>query len=347
MSNRIIPHTASIRDALRILNDFSILGNTLFITDNLERLIGTLSDGDIRRGLLNDLDVNSLAYLAANKNFHYIKRGFDEDKKISDFKKKGIRFIPLVNKEMKLINILDLNQVSHLLPVSVVIMAGGKGQRLLPLTEKIPKPLLKIGKKPLLEHNIDRLIMFGIEEIAISVNYLSNQIIEYFKDGSNKNIKIDYIEEKNPLGTFGSITLKNDYKNENILLMNSDLLTNINYEDFYSDFIETNADLSVASVPYHVDIPYAVLETEGKNDVKSLQEKPRFTYYSNAGIYIFKKSLLKLVQSNSFLDTTDFIELLISKGFKVNTYPILGYWLDIGRMSDYLKAQEDIKHLHF
>lgn len=346
LPQRVILYTYTLRQALAVLNEIGVSNNVLFIVNEDFELLATLTDGDIRRGLLKDLDINSLAILAGNTQFRFLKKGSNESKLIGEYKKLGIRFLPLINDDRKLITVLDLQDFTGFLPLSVVIMAGGRGQRLMPLTKDVPKPMLKIGDKPIIEHNIDRLIRFGIEEIYISVNYLSHVIIDYFKDGANKNISIQYLIEEKPLGTIGSITLADSFKSDYILLMNSDLLTNIDYEDFFNEFMKSEADMAVAAVPYYVDIPYAVLETDNEDRVLSLKEKPRYIYYSNAGIYLFKKDLLNLIPENEFYNATDLMEAVINVGKKLINYPILTYWLDIGKMPDYLKAQEDIKHLY-
>lgn len=346
LPKRVILNTYTLRQALAVLNEIGIANNVLFIVNDNFELLATLTDGDIRRGLLRDLDINSLCVLAGNTKFRHIKTNQNKLQLVSEYKKENLRFVPLVDENYKLIKILDLQEYNGFLPLSVVIMAGGRGQRLMPLTKDVPKPMLKIGGKPIIEHNIDRLTRFGIEEIYISVNYLSHVIIDYFKDGANKNIYIQYLIEEKPLGTIGSITLADSFKSDYILLMNSDLLTNIDYEDFFNEFIKSEADMAVAAVPYYVDIPYAVLETDSEDRVLSLKEKPRYIYYSNAGIYLFKKELLKLIPQNEFYNATDLMEAIINSNKKLIKYPILSYWLDIGKMPDYLKAQEDIKHLH-
>ncbi len=346
LHQRVILDTYTLRQALAALNEVGVLNNVLFIINKDLELLATLTDGDIRRGLLNDLDIRSLAILAGNTNFRYIKKGQNETQLISQYKKENIRFVPLIDDSNKLLKILDLQEFNGFLPLSVVIMAGGRGQRLMPLTKDVPKPMLIIGDKPIIEHNIDRITRFGIDEIYISVNYLSHVIMDYFKDGADKNISIQYLIEEIPLGTIGSVTLSESFKNDYILLINSDVLTNIDYEDFFNEFIKSDADMAVAAVPYIVDVPYAVLETNNEDRVLSLQEKPRYIYYSNAGIYLFKKDLLKLIPKNEFYNATDLMQTVINTGKKLINYTILTYWLDIGRMPDYLKAQEDIKHLY-
>src|SRR5690606_20149600 len=226
-----------------------------------------------------------------------------------------------------------------------LLMAGGEGKRLRPLTEKTPKPLLKIGEKPIIEYNIDRLRNVGIKNVNISVNYLAEQLVEYFGDGSERGLNIKYVHEDKPLGTIGSILLVDHFKHDDIIVMNSDLLTNIDFIDFFRLYKDTGADMAVAATSYHVDVPYAVLEVNKTNTVRSLKEKPRYTYYSNAGIYILNKSLLKMIPKGEFFDITDLMDRVIEMNLKLITYPINGYWLDIGKHEDFKKAQEDIKHI--
>jgi NDP-sugar pyrophosphorylase family protein len=234
-----------------------------------------------------------------------------------------------------------------MLPAAALIMAGGKGERLKPFTDTIPKPMLIVGDKPIIEHNIDRLISFGITEIFISVKYLKEQIMDYFGDGSTKGVSIKYIIEDTPLGTIGALSLIENIKHEDILVMNSDLLTNVDLEDFFEYYQSHSAEMAVASIPYVVNVPYAVLETN-HHEVKSFIEKPSYTYYSNGGIYFLKFSLKSALKSNEFFDATDLMNFVIAKNQNALVhYPLLCYWLDIGKHQDYIKAQDDIKHLNF
>jgi len=175
---------------------------------------------------------------------------------------------------------------------------------------------------------------------------LGQQLRDYFTDGNQKNLEIDYVEEDEPLGTIGSVSLKEQFFNDYILVMNSDLLTNIDYEDMFKDFIVKNADMIVATTPYEVEIPYGVIETNGDNIV-AIKEKPTYTYYSNAGIYMFKKEFVDLIPKGKYFNATDLMEALYSQDKKVVHYPIIDYWLDIGKPHDYEKAQKDINHIKF
>jgi NDP-sugar pyrophosphorylase family protein len=226
-------------------------------------------------------------------------------------------------------------------------MAGGKGTRLQPLTNDIPKPLLPVGDKTIMEHNVDRLVEFGIDDFWFSVNYLGEKIKDFFGSGKEKNLSINYVWEDTPLGTIGAISKIDNLKHEDVLVTNSDILTNLDYEQFYLDFKRSNADLSIASIPYNVNIPYAVLEKDEDGTIRGFKEKPTYTYYSNGGIYLMKKSVFSLIPKNTFYNATDLIEKLLSINKKVVSFSLEGYWLDVGKHDDYKKAQIDINKIKF
>lgn len=343
-NTNIINVSSTIVEALNILNNLSNL--ILFVVDKDKKLVGTLTDGDIRRGFMRELSIKGKVSEFMNTNFKYLESKNITLENIEELKKNNITKIPIVDDDFKIIKIIDCSITKSILPIQCVIMAGGKGERLKPLTDNCPKPMLKVGDKPILEHNVDRLIEFGIFSIFMSIKYLGNQIETYFGDGASKGIEIKYIKEDIPLGTFGSLSLIPKFDHDHILILNSDLLTNIDYHDFYKEFVNSNADMSIAAVPYNVQIPYAVLETN-LNDVVSFKEKPTYTYHSNAGIYLIKREHLEKLKNNTYFNATDFMEMLIKNKCKVITYPLLGYWLDIGKHDDFKKAQDDIKHIKF
>ncbi|OQA46811.1 MAG: D-glycero-alpha-D-manno-heptose 1-phosphate guanylyltransferase [Bacteroidetes bacterium ADurb.Bin302] len=222
-------------------------------------------------------------------------------------------------------------------------MAGGKGERLRPLTLTTPKPLLKVGDKCIIDYNVDALISYGLENINVTVNYLGEQLEEHYKE-RRQHVQVKCVREPKFLGTMGSVKFVDSFVNDTVLVMNSDLFTNIDYEDFYLHFLENDADMSVAAVPYSVNVPYGIFELTGR-DIQGVKEKPTYNYYANAGIYLIKKKLLDLVPDNVFYNATDFMEMLIAKNHKVIRYPLTGYWIDIGKPEDYQKAQELVKHL--
>lgn len=339
-----IYQTQGVREALVKL-DFNAPSSILFVVDGNKHLLGSLTDGDLRRGFIKGLgfDTPILEFIQSSPVF--IEKDNYSLSDLEEYRTRQLKVIPIVDVEKKIIDILDFSLTKTLIPADAVLMAGGEGKRLRPLTENTPKPLLKVGDKPIIEYNIDRLINYGVKTINLSINYLGDQLVDYFGDGSSKGISVKYVKEDKPLGTIGSILLVDKFNHDDIIVMNSDLLTNIDFGDFYKAFKESNADMAVAATSYHVDVPYAVLEVQNDNEVKSLKEKPRYTYYSNAGIYIMKKSLLKMIPGDQFYDITDLMDRILEMNLKLVTYPINGYWLDIGKHDDFKKAQEDIKHI--
>lgn len=336
----------TILDALQKLNRLLYMSDVsrliLFVVDNDDSVIGSLTDGDIRRSLVKNADLEEKLHNICNRqfNFDYVNSGFLDLKK---YRQKSIKILPLLDEQRRLVKIIDLEKTKAVLPLECMIMAGGRGKRLSPLTDSIPKPMLPLGGKPIIEHNIDRLISFGISKIYISVRYLAEQIEEYFGDGSNKGISIEYIREEDPLGTAGALSLVEQFETENVLLMNSDLFTNVDFEDLYLGLVKNQADMAVSSMEYKVDVPYAVFETK-EAEVLEFKEKPSYVYHSNAGIYILNKKLISRIPKNEFCDITDLMEKLIRDGGKLVHRPILGFWIDIGKPIDYKQAQELVKH---
>jgi NDP-sugar pyrophosphorylase family protein len=247
---------------------------------------------------------------------------------------------------MRVINVINFRKIRSYLPIDAVIMAGGRGQRLQPLTDHTPKPLLKIGGKPIMEHNLDRLISFGISNYWVSVKYLGEQIENYFGNGKKKNVKVEYVNEASPLGTIGAVSQISNFEHDYILVTNSDLLTNVDYEQFFLEFLKKDADLAILTIPYKVNVPYAVLDvSNGK--VSSFKEKPSYTYFSNGGIYLMKKKIVEFIPKQSFFNATDLIENLIKNNKNVISFPFSGYWLDVGKHEDFEKAQLDIMNIIF
>lgn len=340
----VINKASTILDALKAINS---IGNrdalTLFVVDDNNAVIGTLTDGDIRRSLINgatlDVTINSIAH----KSFTYLSVDTFDVMQIHTAKEKGIELLPVLNKQMQIVDVVNLKKQKSYLPIDAVLMAGGKGERLRPLTEKTPKPLLKVGDKCIIDYNIDRLISYGVRHLSVTVNYLKKQIEEHFVEPRN-NVLVKTVREPKFLGTIGSIKFVDKFYNDTVLLMNSDLFTNIDYEDFFLHFKEHDADMSIAAVPYTISVPYGIFELEGR-EVKGVLEKPSYNYYANAGIYLIKREHIDLIPEGEFFNATDLIEELVKLQMKVIRYPITGYWIDIGQHSELKKAEELIKHI--
>ena len=340
----LIHKDKNLVEGLRQLNQLRDMSRLiLFIIDDNGRVVGSVTDGDIRRSIIGEQNLQKTLVEIANPNFKRLYQA-EAYQSFEKYRKSDIKILPILNSEGKMVDLIDLEYTQAQLPLEAVIMAGGRGKRLSPLTDTVPKPMLRLGDKPIIEHNIDRLISFGIKKIYISVKYLGEQIVNYLGDGSQKGISIEYVWEDEPLGTAGALALIDNLSTEHILLMNSDLFTNVNFESLYLKLINERADMAVASTEYKVDIPYAVFETE-EGRVINFKEKPSFIYHSNAGIYILKRSLIAKIEKGKYCDITDVMEQLVSEGGKLVYDPIIGYWIDIGKTVDYEHAQEFIKHL--
>jgi dTDP-glucose pyrophosphorylase len=343
--DHLLDKTSTIKESLIILNGLG-MDAILFIVDENEKLIGSLTDGDVRRGLIKGLSIEESVNTILQSNPRYIRKGENDIQKVINYREGNFRIIPILDKDDRIVNVINFREIRSYLPVDAVIMAGGRGQRLQPLTNTVPKPLLKVGDKAIMEHNVDRLSLYGIDDFWVSVKYLGEQIESHFGDGSERNISIRYVWESEPLGTIGAVSKITDFEHDIVLVTNSDLLTNLDYEHFFLEFIRQNADFAIVTIPYEVSIPYAVLETTN-GIVNSFKEKPVYTYYSNGGIYLMKKNVLKYLPKDTFFNTTDLMEKLISENLKVISYPLVGYWLDVGKHEDFEKAQRDIKQIQF
>lgn len=343
MKRYFIQNTATILDALKALDGTSHDWQTLFVVDEAEHMVGTLTDGDIRRGLIGGASLSTPVSDIMHTGFKYVFDGQYDAKLLKEFREKHIYFIPVLDKERHVVKVCNLIKYHNFLPIDAVLMAGGKGERLRPLTEKTPKPLLPVGGKAIIDHNVDRLISFGIKHISVTVNYLGEQLEEHYRE-PRKEVQIQTVREPKFLGTIGSIKFVPKFYNDTVLVMNSDLFTNINYEDFYLHFKEHDADMSVAAVPYSVSIPYGILDIEKRRTIKGLIEKPTYDYYANAGIYLIKRSALDLIPVDIMFHSTDLLATIVANGGKVIRFPLNGTWIDIGNPQEYKRANDLVKY---
>lgn len=344
MKDHFISKEKTLIESLTIINSLVPDPLVLFVLDEDNKMVGTLTDGDSRRALIAGASVNDKVEKVMHRNFNYMKaEAIDDVKEIKHQKEMKMKLVPVLDKDMHIVDIINLEKYATRLPIDAVLMAGGKGERLRPLTEKTPKPLLPVGGKAIIDHNIDRLIANGVKHINVTVNYLGEQLEEHFAEPSGE-VKVQTVREPKYLGTIGSIRFVKEFYNDTILVMNSDLFTNINYEDFFLHFKEHDAEMSVAAVPYTVSVPYGIFDLEGRN-IQGLIEKPTYNYYANAGIYLIKRHALDEIPDDTFFNATDLIEKLISEGKKVIRFPLNGTWIDIGNPQEYQKANELVKHL--
>ena len=345
MKDHIVNKSITLLEALKCINALAPEPLVLFVLDERQRMVGTLTDGDSRRALIAGASLTDPVEKVMHRNFNFMKiEDIDDVKEIKRQRELKMRLVPVLDKDSRIVEIINLESFRSRLPIDAVLMAGGKGERLRPLTEKTPKPLLKVGDKAIIDHNIDRLINYGVKHISVTVNYLKEQLEEHFKE-PHKGVQVNTVREPKFLGTIGSIRFVPEFFNDTVLVMNSDLFTNINYEDFYLHFKEHDADMSVAAVPYDVDIPLGILNLDGRN-ITGLSEKPHFGYYANAGIYLIKHSALELIPEDTMFHSTDLVEALIAAGRKVIRFPIGGTWIDIGTPQEYRRANDMVKYMH-
>lgn len=341
-----ISEQCTILDALKAMDGASHDSQTLFVINSEQKMVGTLTDGDIRRGLISGFSLNDPISSVMHTSFKFVREGDDVAQVLKRFRESQIYFVPVLDADNHILRVCNLIKYRNFLPVDAVLMAGGKGERLRPLTEKTPKPLLPVGGKAIIDHNIDRLISFGVKHINVTVNYLGEQLEEHFKEPRNE-IQIETVREPKFLGTIGSIKFVKGFYNDTVLVMNSDIFTDLNFEDFYLHFKEHDADMSVAAVPYSVSIPYGILDIKERRNIKGLLEKPTYDYYANAGIYLIKKSALDLIPEDTFFNSTDLIEALIAQDRTVIRFPLNGTWIDIGNPQEYKRANDLVKHMKF
>lgn len=339
----IIREDISVRDALVALNKVSGEAQALFVVNDADQMVGSLSDGDIRRGIIGGANLEDSVGTIMHRDFKFLYEWDYDVAHLKSFRERRILSVPILDREKHIVDAVNLLNKKSQLPIDAVLMAGGKGERLRPLTDKTPKPLLPVGDKTIIDHNIDRLISYGVKHVNVTVNYLADQLEAHFAEPRNGQL-IKTFREPQFLGTIGSVKYVDPFYNDTVLVMNSDVFTNIDFEDFYLHFCQNDAEMSVAAIPYNVSIPLGVLELDGR-EVKGILEKPKYNYYANAGIYLIKRRALAEIPADTMFHATDLVEKLISQGKKVIRYPLNGTWIDIGTPQEYQKAQDLIKHM--
>lgn len=343
ISRHIISSDATLLQAMERINTLPGGAMTLLVTGEGGRLDGTLTDGDIRRALLAGKSVGAPVASAMHRECRMLKHNDIRPEMLRDIRRAGINFVPLVDAQGRPTGIIDTRVTRTVLPVKAVLMAGGRGERLRPLTLTTPKPLLDVGGRPIIDYNIRALARVGVTDVTVTVNYLAEQIEEHFAS-EVEGIKVKTVREPQFMGTIGSVVLTEAAADPDgtTLVMNSDLLTDISLEDMWMRHAETHADITIAAIPYVVSVPYAVMVTEGER-VRSIEEKPSMSYYANAGIYMISNRLLASLPSGGRTDATDLIGQALHDGMNVSWYPVNGTWIDIGSPTDYRHACELMK----
>ena len=335
----ILKRNQTIKSAIANLQKTSL--KICFVCEK-KKLLGTITDGDIRRFILKNKNLNLEVQKIMNKNYLHINKSDDINTANRLMKFHKISQIPQIDNKRNLLNVFFSNGINikqKLKNNPVLIMAGGYGRRLLPLTKKKPKPLLPISGKPILEHIIYKIREEGFNNLYISTHYLAKQIENYFKNGKLYNLNIKYIREKKPLGTAGSLAYLSKKKFSDVLVVNGDVLTNISLTRLLEYHKRLKASATVAVRRFFWQHPYGVIKTKGTKIYK-IDEKPVSKSFINAGLYVFKKKVLKEIKKNKKLEMTDFIMSLSKKKNKTIVYQSEDDWLDIGHLKNYAKAKK-------
>ena len=348
LSDLCIRSEDSIRRAIECI-DRNQKGIVL-VVDGEHRLKATITDGDIRRAVLADQKLDAPVHELLSRRPHSsggqpvtARGGTENATLIQLMQQHEIRQLPLLDEEDRVLGLVTLDDLlpDEVLPLQAVIMAGGFGTRLLPLTQDLPKPMLPIGDRPLMELMIDELRRSGIRRVNVTTHYLPEKIKDHFGDGREFGIELNYVTEESPLGTAGALGLMKKPENP-LLIINGDILTKVNFKAMLEFHRENQAALTVAVRKYDMNVPYGVIESEGAS-VRALREKPLLTFLVNAGVYLLEPSAHQYVPNGRSSNMTDLIQNLIDNGHTVASFPVVEYWLDIGSEVDYAKAQHDMK----
>ena len=317
----------------------------LLICDEHEKLLGAITDGDFRRALLDSMSMSDSCLKIATKDL--LMASFDvSDEEALFLMDKGcestLNYLPLM-EDGKLVGLLLRKDIVPEQPLDIcaVVMAGGEGKRLRPLTDNVPKPLLPVGGIPLLERIVCQLRAAGIKKLYFGVHYLAEQIEEFFGDGEKFGLEINYLREKTPLGTGGALRLL-EGSESHVLLMNGDVLTKINLRAMFRFHKQHDASITVGICQYKMPVSYGVVRCDGVH-VREIREKPELTFFINAGIYFISPPALALLPERERFDMPDFIRHQVHAGYNVIGFPLFEYWLDIGKMEDYQQAQLEVR----
>jgi dTDP-glucose pyrophosphorylase len=319
------------------------------VVDGAGRLVNTITDGDVRRAIIAGLSVESpladlLSQKSAGRYPDAVTAPIGTPRELIKqlMLDRQVAQVPLLDLEGKPSELLTLNELQPdaTAPVRAVIMAGGFGTRLRPLTDELPKPMLPVGGRPLIELVVDQLRDAGVRDVNISTHYKPEKIVQHFGDGEKFGVEVKYITEDRPLGTAGALGLL-ERTDRPLLVLNGDVLTGIDYRAMMDFHREQQAELTVAVRKYEVTVPYGVVENNGTL-VQRLREKPTFDFFVNAGIYVLQPTALDQIRANERTDMTDVIQRLVAEEKAVVSFPIHEYWLDIGQPGDYEQAQQDV-----
>ena len=334
----LIHHARSLRDAMQVINDN--WREIALVLDDDGLVVGLVTDGDIRRGLLAGQTLQSPVSGVMTKDYIFVTAEMDRSGVLDLMKAASIRHVPILDGERRLLGIhfLEVLLGTEQKPNFAVIMAGGEGRRLRPLTDRTPKPMLRVAGRPILERVVLLLVGYGIRRIYIAVNYRSEVIIEHFGDGSHFGCRIEYLRESTPLGTGGALSLLPEPPGDPLIVMNGDLVTQIDIGRMLAFHARQRATATLAARHYQSEIPYGVV-SERDGLLQELVEKPAAHYLINAGVYVLEPEVLRLVPPARFFPITDLFSSLLAAGRPVAVYPVEEDWIDVGRRDELARAE--------
>lgn len=345
LKNIFVVPTTSIRNAMSQMG-ISRIGLVL-VVDEEHRLLGTITDGDVRRAILDNVGLgNEVETLLVRKSQSDVAKPItassdsNRGSQLALFQQFPISHLPLVDKDQRVVDLVTIRDFvpDETSPLHAVIMAGGMGTRLRPLTDNIPKPMLPVGDRPLIELIIQQLKEAAISRVNLTTHYKKEAIVEHFGDGNNFGVDIRYVDEDLPLGTAGALSRLDGPVDEPLLVINGDILTRVDFRAMHQFHREHEADMTIAVRQHETQMPYGVVENEGAN-VIGISEKPLVYHLINAGIYLLEPTVIQFVPKEGSYDMPDLINRLISEGRRVVSFPIPEFWLDIGQLDDYQAAQ--------
>tara|TARA_B100001113_G_scaffold1182_2_gene1068 strand:- start:4192 stop:5238 length:1047 start_codon:yes stop_codon:yes gene_type:complete len=332
-----VKESISILEVMKIIDESS--KQIAIVIDENNKLLGTISDGDIRRALLKNIPLTESVKEIYFKTPTVASINDSREEIINICKVKKIHQIPIVDSKGNLVGLEILDElISKEKKLNkVVLMVGGLGTRLQPLTENIPKPMLEVGNKPILQTIVEKFAEYGYLDIVMCINYKSHVIKDYFGDGAEFGVNIEYVSEKDRMGTAGALSLLKDKPQEPFFVMNGDLLTNVNFEHLHDFHISNNSIGTMCVRDYDFQVPFGVVSIKDTK-ILSIDEKPKHKFFVNAGIYMFDPEILDYIPKNEFYDMPTLFKKLIDKNKKVISFPLREYWLDVGRIEEYEKA---------
>ena len=344
IENIKLKQNATIKEALGII-DSGAMQIALVVDDN-DKLIGTLTDGDIRRGILRGLDLDSSIETIVFKEPAIAKISSTKEEILKLALSRKLHKIPVVDDNGRVLGIKEIEELVEpkIKTNRVILMVGGLGTRLRPLTQDTPKPMLKVGNKPILQTIVEKFAEYGFVNITMCVNFNASIIRDYFGDGKEFGVNIDYVLEEKRMGTAGALSLLKERPSEPFFVMNGDLLTNVNFEHIFNYHTLNKATATMCVREYDYEVPYGVVKMND-NKITAIAEKPVQKFFVSAGIYMLSPEILDLIPQDEFYDMPTLFEKLIRLSKDVISFPIREYWLDIGRMEEYQRANEEYKEV--